>query len=62
MNCKRIEFKNPRGDNSILFGVIIEKTKNLICFKTDKRVYLVNKEGIVSLTDTDMVFRGKLDE
>ena len=61
VKCKKLEVKSNRGTNTILYGLIVEEEGNLISFKTEKRNYLIHKEEIVAISDTDKEFKGVLN-
>lgn len=58
-NCKRLVYKDAGSGNNtrIILGLIIEESPHYIVFKTGKgNEYLVNRELIVLMEDTNIPF------
>jgi hypothetical protein len=60
--CKKIifnsTFKNEFAD-TVLFGLILSEDDLFIEFKTAKRTYKISRRCIISIQDTDRIFRSE---
>ena len=58
--CKRLIFNSGfvNGDprTTVLFGIILDEKDNFITFKTAKTTYQINKNNVISIEETDMIF------
>ena len=54
--CKKIKF----GDDispTILLGIILSQDETFIVFRTGKRKVHINKQQVVSISDTNIIFK-----
>ena len=58
--CKKITYTDSIGCKSpkVLLGLILSEDAQFIKFKTAKREHLISKRWLISLEDTDEIFRG----
>jgi len=59
MNCQKLIHKNPstQGKDNILLGIIEKDDSNLIYFKTANKIHVISKSLILSITETNELFR-----
>lgn len=54
--CKKLKF-GERKNPTIVFGIILSEDQNFLVFKTAKREYKVNQSLVLSLEDTNILFK-----
>lgn len=57
--CKKLVFKQGQEQDSptIILGVVVEDGPRFLQFQTARRFYIINKDFIISLEDTDVIFK-----
>lgn len=57
--CKKLVFNDLEyPEPKVLFGLIIEKDDFFITFRTEVREYTISMRQVVSISDSDKIFRG----
>lgn len=59
--CKKLSYRNSHEADikpTIILGIVVSEDEHFLDFRTAKRMYRINKQLVISLEDTDVVFRG----
>lgn len=56
--CKKIVAESGSESPDILLGLIVAEDEFFYTIKTSKRTHQIRKSNIISITDTDIIFRG----
>lgn len=57
--CKKLIYKSFADDTNptVLLGIILEENETFLTFKTAKREYRIYQNSIVSIEETDIIFK-----
>ena len=56
--CKKIIYGNETNP-TVLLGIVENDTEGFITFRTARKEYMISKNSIISLEDTDIPFRSE---
>jgi len=59
--CKKLCYKNTSPEiplePTVLLGIIVSEDENFLTFRTARKQYRISKKCIISIEDTDEIFR-----
>lgn len=57
--CKKLVYGKSPDEASVILGIVEDESELFLKFRTAKKCYTISKRFLISLEDTDEIFRGE---